>query len=178
MKIHDNQIKKALQLLLLCVLFTACNCGVKDSANDQKEINTMLDSWNVAAAKADFKAYFSCFSEDAIFVGTDACEHWDKKSFMAWAKPYFDKGKTWDFKSIDRHIYFDKTGNTAWFDELLSTRMKICRGSGVVVKQENEWKIKQYVLSMSIPNEITDTVIKLKTQIEDKLIEHLTQKSK
>jgi hypothetical protein len=45
------------------------------------------------------------------------------------------------------------TGKTAWFDELLNTQMKICRGSGVLVKIGQEWKIKQYVLSMTIPND-------------------------
>jgi hypothetical protein len=53
------------------------------------------------------------------------------------------------FTALERHIYFfDKTGKTAWFDELLNTQMKICRGSGVLVKKiGQEWKIKQYVLS-------------------------------
>jgi hypothetical protein len=41
--------------------------------------------------------------------------------------------KAWSF-ALERHIYFDKTGKTAWFDELLNTQMKICRGSGVLVK--------------------------------------------
>jgi hypothetical protein len=41
-----------------------------------------------------------------------------------------------------------KQEKTAWFDELLNTQMKICRGSGVLVKKiGQEWKIKQYVLS-------------------------------
>jgi hypothetical protein len=35
----------------------------------------------------------------------------------------------------------------------LSTQMKICRGSGVLVKIGNDWKIKHYVLSMTVPNE-------------------------
>ena len=59
---------------------------------------------------------------------------------MIWAKPYFDKKTTWNFTALERHIYFDKTGRTAWFDELLNTQMKICRGSGVLVKIGKEWK--------------------------------------
>jgi hypothetical protein len=35
---------------------------------------------------------------------------------------------------------------TAWFDELLNTQMKICRGSGVS-KVGNDWKIKHYVIN-------------------------------
>ncbi len=130
----------------------------------------MLDSLNRAAARADFNAYFSHYTEDGIFCGTDATERWNKKEFMAWSKPYFNKGKAWDFTAFDRHIYFDPSGKTAWFDELLSTQMKICRGSGVVVKENNVWKLRQYVLSATVPNSIVDTVTAMKTAEEDSLM--------
>ncbi len=89
---------------------------------------------------------------------------------MQWAKPIFDKGHAWDFTVLERHIYFDKTGNLAWFDELLNTQMKICRGSGVLVKQGNDWKVQQYILSTTVPNDLLDTVIRLKTSVEDSII--------
>lgn len=95
---------------------------------------------------------------------------------MEWAKPIFDKGHAWDFTAIERHIYFDKTGNTAWFDELLNTQMKICRGSGVVIKQGNEWKVQQYILSTTIPNDQLDSIIKIKSHVEDSIINELTKK--
>jgi hypothetical protein len=79
------------------------------------------------------------------------------------------KGKAWNFTVLERHIYFDQSKKTAWFDELLNTQMKICRGSGVLVKIDGKWKIKHYVLSMTIPNK-TNAVIKIKEPIEDKLI--------
>ncbi|MFT5715668.1 MAG: hypothetical protein ACI9WT_002254, partial [Flavobacterium sp.] len=66
--------------------------------------------------------------------------------------------------------FFDKSKKIAWFDELLNTQMKICRGSGVVIKIDGEWKIKHYVLSMTVPNKNVDAVIKIKEQIEDKMI--------
>ena len=61
-------------------------------------------------------------------------------------------------------------GKTAWFDELLNTQMKICRGSGVLVRINNDWKIKHYVLSMTIPNDNSNEVISIKSAIEDKII--------
>ena len=73
---------------------------------------------------------------------------------------------------MERHIYFDESGKIAWFDELLNTQMKICRGSGVLVKIGKDWKIKHYVLSMTIPNEKTDQVIKIIAPIEDVLIQN------
>jgi hypothetical protein len=141
-----------------------------------KEINTLLDSWHKAAAEAKFEAYFDALTEDAVFIGTDAKENWDKKAFQTFAKPYFDKGKAWNFKSLERHVYFNKDKKIAWFDELLSTQMKICRGSGVIVKVGNEWKIQHYVLSMTIPNDNSDAVVKIKSPIEDVIINKLNAK--
>ncbi len=146
------------------------------AVNQKKEVISILDSFNTAAANADYKTYFNFYTDSAIFTGTDATERWNKKEFMAWAKPYFDKKTTWNFTALERHIYFDKTGNLAWFDELLNTQMKICRGSGVLVKGKTGWKIRQYILSATIPNEVLDSVVKIKAPIEDKLIVKLTHK--
>ncbi|KFF01940.1 nuclear transport factor 2 family protein [Chryseobacterium luteum] len=140
---------------------------------EKTEISKMLDDFNIAAAKADFTAYFNFYADESTFIGTDATEVWDKKAFMVWAKPYFDKKKTWNFTSLKRNIYFSKDGKLAWFDELLDTQMKICRGSGVVEKISGVWKVKQYVLSVTVPNEIVDKVVVEKTKIEDVLIEKL-----
>ncbi len=146
---------------------------INAQAPSEKAINTLLNNWHYAAATSNFNAYFDALTDDSIFIGTDATEHWDKKAFIVFAKPYFDKGKAWNFTSLDRHIYFSPDKKIAWFDELLKTQMKICRGSGVLVFEKNQWKIKQYVLSMTIPNDTTDEVIKIKAPIEDALISKL-----
>ncbi len=168
--------KQLLIVSTVCtIIFCACSSPGNtvtaiDTENEKKQIVAMLDSFNRAAAKADYKTYFNFYTEDAIFTGTDATERWDKPAFMAWAKPIFDKGRAWDFKAIDRHIYFDKTGNMAWFDELLNTQMKICRGSGVLVKERDAWKVQQYILSTTVPNDQLDSVIKMKSHLEDSII--------
>lgn len=166
-------------MLMICMtLLTACSNSkiLFDESKETAQINTMLDDFNRAAAKADFNSYFNFYNEHAIFTGTDATERWDKKSFMVWAKPFFDRGRAWNFTALERHIYFDKSGKTAWFDELLNTQMKICRGSGVLVKQDDGWKLEQYILSTTIPNEQMDSVIKLKAALEDPLINKLKNK--
>ncbi len=153
---------------------STADINTADTSLEQQQINMMLDSFNRAAAKADFNTYFNFFTDDAIFTGTDATERWVKKEFMVWAKPYFDKGKAWDFTSMERHIYFEKSGRLAWFDELLNTQMKICRGSGVLVKQGDDWKLQQYILSTTVPNDDLDAVIKIKTPAEDSIIKQLS----
>lgn len=166
-----------LSVFILSASLYSCTSPAAIDKNAEKiAIASLLDSFNNAAANAEYDRYFNFFAEDAVFIGTDATEHWDKKSYMAWAKPYFDKKTTWHFTSIDRHIYFDAAGSVAWFDELLSTQMKICRGSGVVVKQGNDWKLQQYVLSTTIPNSQIDSVVNIKAAIEDELIKKLSSK--
>ena len=161
-------MKKLLFFILLATTFA--------TAQDKKDINTMLDKWHKAAADVQFDNYFSYLTDDAIYIGTDATENWNKKQFQAFAKPYFDKGKAWNFKTLERNTYFNPDNKTAWFDELLDTQMKICRGSGVLIKVDGQWKIKHYVLSMTIPNDDSNAVIKIKTQIEDQLIKDLKAK--
>lgn len=165
-------------MMISIILLSACSNSkiIIDEKKETAQINTMLDDFNRAAAKADFNAYFNFYTETAIFTGTDATERWDKKSFMVWAKPFFDRGRAWNFTALERHIYFDKSGKTAWFDELLNTQMKICRGSGVLVKQDDGWKLEQYILSTTIPNELMDSIIKLKSALEDPLIKKLKDK--
>ncbi|MEC5164434.1 ketosteroid isomerase-like protein [Flavobacterium sp. PL11] len=167
-------MKKYSVILIFLTLFACKNTAISDASSSIK-VNTVLDNWHKAAANADYKTYFDLMSDDAVFIGTDATENWNKKDFQAYAKPHFDKGKAWSFTTLERNLFFEKTGNIAWFDELLETQMKICRGSGVLVKIKNEWKIKHYVLSMTIPNENSNQVIKIKTS-EDFIIEKLKLK--
>lgn len=169
-------MKKIMLFSLSILLFSSFISADQDNTKEKANINSTLDAWHKAASEANYNAYFSLMTEDAIFIGTDATENWNKKDFQAYAKPHFDKGKAWSFTALDRHIYFDKTGKTAWFDELLNTQMKICRGSGVLVKIGREWKIKHYVLSMTIPNDNSSEVIKAKASIEDAMIKTLKSK--
>jgi len=146
------------------------------TTNTKMEINQLVNNWHKAASEANFNAYFELMADDAIFIGTDANENWNKKEFETYSKPYFDKGKAWSFISLERHIYFDSTGTIAWFDELLDTQMKICRGSGVVIKVGNQWRIKHYVLSLTVPNESIQSVISIKAPLEDPIIKNLRAK--
>lgn len=171
-------MKKISIICTLVLIMMGCTGIFAQSRGAQSEkektaIGTMLNGFNTAAAKADFDTYFNYFADESTFIGTDATEIWDKKAFMVWAKPYFDKKKTWNFKALKRNIYFSKDGKIAWFDELLDTQMKICRGSGVVEKINGTWKVKQYVLSVTVPNDVVDKVVSEKAAIEDVLLQEL-----
>lgn len=167
--------------IIISMLAYACsnnqnkeNAGKQTGGADMGQVSALLDTFNAAAARADYNTYFNCLGDDAIFIGTDATERWRKDSFAVWAKPFFERGRAWNFKSIERHIYPAKDSSVAWFDELLNTQMKICRGSGVVVKTGKGWKIQQYVLSATIPNGILDTVVSMKAPVDDIIIREKT----
>ena len=127
-------------------------------------ISNVIDAWHQAAADADFDAYFSKMTDDAIFIGTDATENWKNEDFKEFSKPYFDKGKAWSFTALERNIFISEYGDIAWFDELLDTQMELCRGSGVLEKENDKWKISHYVLSIAIPNENVPEIIELKKE--------------
>lgn len=169
-------------LLFLAGLFISCgetpaeeppSTTKKVLEENPETINQVLEDWHAAAANAEFEAYFSKMAESSIFIGTDPTENWEKQAFKEWSKPYFDKGKAWSFSTLERNVFFSEGGDVAWFDELLDTQMGICRGSGVLTKENDEWKINHYVLSIAIPNENVSSVTELKKEFDNNLISKL-----
>ncbi|WP_282016818.1 nuclear transport factor 2 family protein [Salegentibacter mishustinae] len=143
------------------------------SAQYKSNIDQVLTQWHKAASEANFEEYFSLMTEDGVFIGTDPTENWQNKDFRAFSKPYFDRGKAWNFKTLERNIYTEENSDIAWFDELLAAQMGICRGSGVLKKTEEGWKIAHYVLSITIPNENVEEATALKKPFDQKLIDSL-----
>ncbi|MBK8256661.1 MAG: nuclear transport factor 2 family protein [Polyangiaceae bacterium] len=128
----------------------------------EKAANAVLDDWHDAAANADEKRYFGHLADDSVFLGTDATERWDKKAFQAYAHPHFAKGKAWKFKAARRTLTIAAGADVVWFDEDLTTeKLGPARGSGVLIRVGDGWKIAQYNLSIPIPNEQFDTVKKV-----------------
>ncbi len=160
-------MKKKILFLLIFPFITSCSSTKKSISIDDKNtikayVNLVLNNWHLAAAEANFDAYFGKMDTISVFIGTDASENWTKKEFSDFSKPYFDKGKAWDFQTLERNIYVNTSGDFVWFDELLNTWMGTCRGSGVLEKKGKTWKIKHYVLSVSIPNDDVQKVIAAK----------------
>jgi ketosteroid isomerase-like protein len=124
-----------------------------------KAVETVLNDWHDAAAKADEARYFGHMAADSVFMGTDATERWDKAAFQAFSHPYFAKGKAWSFKPVRRSVMFSADGRTAWFDEDLDTpNMGPCRGTGVLSLEGTGWMIRHYNLTVPIPNALLGDV--------------------
>jgi ketosteroid isomerase-like protein len=130
------------------------------SADGGEGVAAVLDGFHAAAARADEAAYFDLLAPQAVFLGTDATERWDRDAFRAFAHPYFAKGQGWTFAPRDRHIDFSRDGNLAWFDELLdSASYGECRGSGVLEKIDGHWRIRQYHLTIPMPNDLAKELV-------------------
>ena len=146
------------------LLFTAlllCACGTM-TGDERANVNTVIDDWHDAAAKADEERYFAAMSPEFVFLGTDASERWDVESFRAFAHPYFEKGKAWTFVPRERHLILSPRNDFAWFDEKLdSASYGECRGSGVLRRVGKAWKIAHYNLTIPIPNDLAKTVVEM-----------------
>jgi len=134
---------------------------ITEADHEKKKIDAMVAKWHKAAAEADANTYFGLMTMDSYFIGTDQSERWNKEAFMTFAEDAFKEAPAWDFTTIERNIIVDKGGNTGWFDEKLDTWMGVCRGSGVVERTQDGWKIKHYVLSVTVPNEKINQFIEL-----------------
>lgn len=155
---------KTLLISLLTILSFALSAqGEKDVIDD------LLTKWHQAAANADQQSYFDFIASDGVYIGTDATENWTKDEFFEWSKSYFEKGKAWSFVAIERNIYLAEKNTIAWFDEQLEYPGGILRGSGVLVKVKEEWKLKHYVLSLPIPNDLYKDVMEVINPKEERM---------
>jgi len=128
----------------------------------EAEIAAVLDRLNTASTAADGPAYFSLFTTDARFIGTDATERWSLSEFRAYAEPYFARGRGWTYTPSARVITVAPIDCRciAWFDEDLSNvTYGQTRGSGVLRLTDDGWRIEQYVLSFTVPNDRAAAVV-------------------
>ncbi len=148
--------------VLLAAVLLSFTLGTAAEQDAEAAVAAVLDDLHAAASEADGDRYFSHFTFDSVFLGTDATERWSKGEFQAFAEPYFSQGKGWTYHVRERHVSLAEP--IAWFDEVLDNdSYGECRGTGVLRKTPEGWKIEQYNLTIPIPNELAkDVVAKIK----------------
>jgi ketosteroid isomerase-like protein len=151
-------------LILLALLLFALTQPTWAQSGEEAAVAAVLDDFHDAASKADGARYFGHFAEDAVFLGTDITERWTVDAFKAYALPYFDQGRGWTYVPQARHVYVSSDGQSAWFDEILrNENFGDTRGTGVLLKVGDAWKVAQYHLTLPVPN---DLIYKLVEMIE------------
>jgi len=152
--------------IMLMLLMTFCTQA--KPASDEQTIRQLLDDFHQAAANVQTQHYFSLMSDDFVFLGTDASERWPKTDFKQYVRPFFNKGRGWLFIPKQRNISFVNNAQVAFFDELLnSASYGLCRGTGILVKSEQGWKLSQYSLSVPLPNGIAKNVVQQIKQFQE-----------
>ncbi len=137
--------------LLFAVL---CSTALAENANPRVPIDALLDDFHAAAAAADRDRYLGHFASNGVFMGTDDWERWPLAEFTAYVDGRFNNGGGWSYRSEERHVQFAESGDTAWFDEIMvSERWGRFRGTGVLIRQSDEWKLAHYSLTALVPNE-------------------------
>ena len=134
---------------------------LSEAPDEAAAINALLDAWHQAAATADEDTFFGSMTADGIYLGTDASERWQRDELRTWAQAAFERDTAWAFTPHSRQLYFAQNGQTAWFEEKLDTWMGPCRGSGILTKTPEGWKIRHYNLAVLVANEKIQEFIKL-----------------
>jgi hypothetical protein len=153
-------------LVLPIVLQQGCRTPDADQAlpgleRERASAAQVLDDLHRFAAAADEAAYFDQFAPAAVFLGTDATERWTVEEFRAWAHPHFAAGRGWSYAVVERNLELAPSLETAWFDERLSNASYgECRGTGVLRRIGGRWKVAQYNLTIPVPNELADDLVR------------------
>ncbi len=168
------RIRDLVLIAISGLLFFAGSVAASDKA--EQKIAKVMNDFHLAASHADGDLYFSLFTEDAVFIGTDATERWSIDEFKAFAEPYFSQGQGWTYVPQERHIHILPTGAAARFDEILSNESYgTCRGTGVVELTSVGWRISQYTLTIPIPNELSREVVARIKELETTAPDNATE---
>lgn len=131
-------------------------------SSPEEDVALVLDDFHQAASVADGERYFSHFTENGIFLGTDMTERWTLEQFKEYASPHFKHGNGWTYEPVFREVFISPGGRTAWFDERLQNKnYGLTRGSGVLVLQNGRWRIAQYHLTLPVPNDLMKTLVEM-----------------
>lgn len=147
--------------IALCAILLCATAAAEH--HDEQAIGELIDSFHAAAAAADEERYLGYLTEDAVFMGTDEWERWPKHpDFAAYVAGRFEGGSGWTYESVDRQIRIAESGDVAWFDEVIQSESNgRFRGTGVVVRSGDQWKIAHYAMSFLVFNENWQEVIEL-----------------
>lgn len=127
---------------------------------DRGDAESVLDAFHAAAAAADEQRYLATLTEDMVFLGTAPGERWEGAAWREFVHRYFSQGKGWAYAPSDRSVVVAPDGETAWFDETVENdHFGACRGSGVLTRENGGWRIAQYNLTITVPDELVPELV-------------------
>jgi ketosteroid isomerase-like protein len=127
---------------------------------DRTAVDAVLDAFHAAAAAADEEPYLATLADSMVFLGTAPGERWQASAWREFVHSYFSRGKGWTYVPSARSVELADDGLTAWFDEMVDNEhYGACRGTGVLRRQAEGWKIQQYNLTIPVPDELAPDLV-------------------
>lgn len=134
----------------------------QDTPGRTAEAAEVIDAWHAAAARGDREAYLGAMTPRARFLGTDSSERWDMSQFTAYVNEHFRPGRGWTFVPSERVVLVSPAGDFAWFDERLqSESYGELRGTGVLERGDDGWRVAHYSMTFTVPNAVAGQVVEV-----------------
>ena len=152
------------QFLMPSVILIAGIClSMTDSEQNYStsEMDKLIDQWHQAAAVGDSATFFGLMTKDAIYLGTDEKERWDRTSMGRDLGKYFNGKKAWNFIPYNRKYIALEDKKSILFDECLRTWMGPCKATGKLTKVKGRWLISYYNLSVAVSNDVIKQYLSL-----------------
>jgi ketosteroid isomerase-like protein len=123
-------------------------------------VDAVLDAFHAAAAAADEERYAATMTDDVVFLGTAPGERWEGAVWRDFVHSFFSRGKGWAYEPSDRTVVVAEDGHVAWFDETVENQhYGACRGSGVLRREDGEWRVAQYNLTIPVPDDLVPELV-------------------
>lgn len=149
--------------LSLFIFFLSCSDKTDvDLVAERAEVIQVIDNYIKAHEERDLSLLMSCFSDnpDIIILGTDEDELWvDKISMGERQKVAYESFDKITLSVRDRIVKMNHSGTQAWFYMKVNWYVESggeefsingVRTTGVLEKQNDQWKIVQLHTSMPI----------------------------
>jgi len=131
-----------------------------DDDDPAYDVKAALRDFHLAASRADVRRYFKHLAPDVVYFGTDRAERFTLEKIRAFVEPYLSAGTGWTSVPFEQHVSFSPNGQIAWFEQALGRdRVGEMRATGVMRKDDGEWRIVHYNLALPVPNELAEDLV-------------------
>ena len=142
-----------------------CSLAVTALAVAQASPDATLDALHKAGADANPAAFESLLAQDVVFLGVDGAARLEGQSAREFFDEHLMQGNAWAYRSSARETRLSPDGSVAWFDETLQhDQLGRGRGTGVLIRSSEGWKVAQYNLIVPLPGDAGSTSGALGTQ--------------
>lgn len=132
----------------------------------QTSPEAVLDALHQAGAEANQTAFTALLATDVVFLGMDGTNRLEGQSVRDFVSKSFTAGNAWTYRSSQRETRVSADGTVAWFDESLENdQLGRGRGTGVLIRDSDGWKVAQYSLTLPLANGALPTAGAVSTQV-------------